>query len=93
MELLFILKRATRVYLLLVFVLISCKKEGDDTLKVEKKNEVNNNFMVLITGDTLQTKVPIKIEGKKIVLNKSGVVKTKLQNPPRIIKRKNALQQ
>ncbi|MCL6296651.1 ligand-binding sensor domain-containing protein [Jejuia spongiicola] len=88
MKLLFI---SSRVYLLLIFVFISCKKEDGRTLKLENENAIKDNYMVLITGDTLETKVPIKIEGKKIALNKSGVINTRLQSPPKIIKTKENL--
>ncbi len=91
MKLLFVLNRVAKLYLLLICVLSSCKNEDASILKNEKKNEINNNFMVLKSGDTLQTKVPIIIEGERVALNKSAVVKTKLLSPPRVIKAKRNL--
>ncbi|MDO5977956.1 ligand-binding sensor domain-containing protein [Flavivirga spongiicola] len=77
------------VYLLSILFLISCGNSSDSKLNSVQEDIDNDHYQVLITGDTLQTNIPIKLEGKKTLLNQSGVTKTKLKKPPKIVKSKN----
>lgn len=71
-------------YILIILVFTSCVQEDGKPNNFEPEQE-NNQYMVLVTGDTLQTKVPLKLEGKRIPLNQSAVVETKLQRPPKVV--------
>ncbi|TGV01183.1 ligand-binding sensor domain-containing protein [Flavivirga rizhaonensis] len=90
MTFLSVMRKFKWVYLLLVLFLISCGNRSDNKLNAVKDNTDDDHYLVLITGDTLKTKVPLKLEGKKTLINESGVIKTKLKKPPKIVKSKNS---